>query len=151
MLAFYNTASTDPIEMLRAITTMLEVRATWVTYRGEPTSQEERDLMAQEVTRLTAARMADPSSELSIKGKQCRRRGCKVPVPVGKQVYCKTPWCNALRQSEHRQRWYQNKVRKDEGRAAHREQSKKAMQALRARRRAAGLTGEGTVPKKQRR
>lgn len=146
---FNQSASTEPVEMLRAITTMLEVRATWVTYRGEPTSQDERELMTQEVARLTAARLVDPSSELNIKGKACRRRGCKNPVPVGKQVYCKTSWCNALRQSESRQRWYQNKIKKEEGRTYLREQSKKAMQALRARRRAAGLTGEGTVPKRR--
>ena len=142
-----------------AIAVMLEVRAEWVVYRGEPRTPADID----EIGRLTRLRIQNPSAPLGLTYREPTApmpamvpvkyhpmklcKGCRRPLPLRRWDYCDDPYCIKLKNKANRRRCYENKMNTTDGRARHREEAKRAMQALRDRRRAAGLTGEGKVRK----
>ena len=139
-LAFHTNHATA--EMVDALMLMLDVRAQWVMYRGEPRTPQEREAMAHAVSDCTRRRLTDPDAPLVIDYRLCGREGCSHPVK-GRQRYCDDRWCRGMRRSDTRRRWYEKKVATPDGKAALRKQSREACEAIRKRRREAGLTRDG--------
>lgn len=136
--------------MVEAIATMLDVRAEWVLYRGEPVTPIEQDQMVREVERLTRIRLADAAADLELarqyvprEDRICRRQGCGRRVLRKKKAYCDDPTCKRLVRQEARRKSYAAELAKPGGKEALAAQKRVITQKVRERYKKAGLTSQG--------
>jgi hypothetical protein len=152
-LAFFTEAADWATDMVNHISTMMEVRDEWVLHRGEPRNPDEMKTMVDELPRLTLIRLRDPDADLQLyrrtypTDKKCAREGC-AGIVKGRALYCREGWCKKVRDSAAKKRCYEKQMKDPEKKAHIRKQNRESCEALRARRRAAGLTRDGEERKR---